>query len=163
MISKKICMLGAFATGKTSLVEQYVHSIFSEKYLSTVGLRISKKVLNVNEAEVSLVLWDMEGKDDFVDINLSYLRGAMGVFLVADVSRRETIEIALTIRKTTRKLLGESIPNILLLNKCDLPHWEVTAQDIEDLESQKIHVIKTSAKTGESVDFAFLSLTKAML
>ena len=61
MIQKKICMLGAFAVGKTSLVKRYVHSMFSDKYLSTVGVKIDKKVLHNGDSEVMLMLWDLYG------------------------------------------------------------------------------------------------------
>jgi small GTP-binding protein len=162
MISKKVCMLGAFSVGKTSLVEKYVRSIFSDKYLSTVGLKISKKQLEINETELSLVLWDMEGKDDFIDINLSYLRGAMGFFVVADLTRGETVDTALQIRKVALEQLG-NVPNILLMNKCDMDDWEVGDSQIEAISQKGVDVLKTSAKTGEGVEEAFRTLATRML
>lgn len=163
MIAKKICMLGSFSVGKTSLVERYVRSIFSDQYLSTVGVKISKKVLAVKGQDVSLVLWDMEGKDDYSNINLSYLRGAMGLFLIADGLRRETLDEACNLQTLAAKLVGD-IPRILLVNKADLAEtWEVTDQDIDRLARQGFRIMKTSAKTGLGVDEAFLSLTEAML
>ena len=163
MISKKICMLGAFAVGKTALVQQYVHSIFSDRYLSTVGVKISKKVLAVDGTEVSLILWDLEGKDVYVDVNISYLRGAMGFFAVADGTRKETLHVALEMRARALELVGP-IPHALLLNKSDLaPAWEITEDDIAAIEAQGIPVLRTSAKTGLSVEDAFITLTRAML
>ena len=55
MLSKKVCMLGAYAVGKTALVQRYVHSIFADRYLSTVGVKISKKVLSLKNQEILLV------------------------------------------------------------------------------------------------------------
>jgi small GTP-binding protein len=163
MISKKICMVGAFAVGKTSLVEQYVRSVFSDRYLSTVGVKISKKECRVGDQGVNLVLWDMEGKDEHNEVNVSYLRGAMGFFLVADGTRKDTLNTALLIRLLVLDAVG-GVPHYLLLNKADmLPDWQVTEDDIARLELQGLQVLKTSAKTGEGVEDAFVRLAGAML
>jgi len=163
MLSKKICMMGTFEVGKTSLVEQYVHAIFSDRYLSTMGVKISKKECRVEEQEVSLALWDMEGKAEYSEINTSYLRGAMGFLLVADGTRKDTLNTALLIRLLALDVVG-NVPHYLLLNKADLlPYWQVTEDDIARLELQGVQVLKTSAKTGEGVEDAFLRLGKAML
>ena len=162
MINKKICMLGAFSVGKTSLVEKYVRSLFSDKYLSTVGLKISKKQLDVDDKEITLVLWDMEGKDDFMDLNISYLRGAMGFFTVADLTRKETVDMALQIRRVALERLG-NIPNILLLNKSDLPNQEVSAEQIEAFDAAGVEIMLTSAKENIGVEEAFRTLARQML
>ena len=162
MISKKICMLGAFSVGKTSLVEQFVHSIFSDKYLSTVGVKISKKTLFLDGQDVTLLLWDMEGKDVYADVNLSYLRGAMGFFVVADGMRRETLDTALALRSSAKGVVG-NVPNYLLLNKADLAaQWEITDSMIASLDEQGVKYIRTSAKTGLGVNEAFTSLARDM-
>jgi len=156
-------MIGAFAVGKTALVEQYVHSIFSNRYLSTVGVKISKRECRVGEQNVNLMLWDMEGKDEYNEINALYLRGAMGFFLVADGTRKDTLNTALLIRLLALDMAG-SVPHYLLLNKADLlPAWQVTEEDITHLEQQGLSVLKTSAKTGEGVEEAFSNLAAAML
>ena len=63
MIQKKVCMVGLFGTGKTSLVQQFVHSLFSERYLSTVGVKIDRKPMEVDGVALTLVLWDLAGRD----------------------------------------------------------------------------------------------------
>ena len=83
MTSKKICMLGSFAVGKTSLVSQFVSSIFSDKYLSTVGVKVDRKSVSVKGQDVTLMLWDLYGEDGFQRVQKSYLRGASGYLLVA--------------------------------------------------------------------------------
>ena len=163
MISKKICMVGAFSVGKTALVARFVHSIFSDKYLSTVGVKISKKELTCDGRDVSLILWDLEGRDIYADANLSYLRGAMGFFIVADGTRKETLEAALELRKAAYDAVG-NIPCRLLINKDDLADiWEVTDVMLNNLARQGIEYLRTSAKTGHAVDEAFMSLAREML
>ena len=156
-------MLGGFSVGKTSLVERYVHSLFSDKYLSTVGVKISKKVLSVDATEVTLVLWDMEGKDIYTNVNLSYLRGAMGFFVVADGTRQETLEMAISLREAALNIAG-NIPSCLLVNKADLKNqWEITDAMLAPLAGQGIPILCTSAKDGTGVAEAFTDLTKNML
>jgi len=163
MTAKKVCMVGSFSVGKTSLIERYVCSIFSDQYLTTVGVKISKKAVVAKGQDVSLILWDMEGKDDYSNINLSHLRGAMGLFLVVDGLRRETLDEACTLQTVVDALVGD-IPRILLINKADLAdRWEVTDDDITRLKQQGFRIMKTSAKTGHGIDAAFLALTEAML
>lgn len=156
-------MLGAFSVGKTSLVEQFVHSIFTDKYLSTVGVKISKKVLSLDGRDATLVLWDMEGKDLYADINLSYLRGAMGYFVVVDGLRKETVRTALDIHALAREKIGP-LPCFFLFNKADLEsEWEITADLMAEVEASGVPVLRTSAKTGQGVEEAFTGLAKAML
>lgn len=156
-------MLGAFSVGKTSLVERFVHSIFTDKYLSTVGVKISKKMVVADGRETTLILWDMEGKDLYADINTSYLRGAMGYFIVLDGLRKETYQIALDIHKLATQIVG-SLPCYFLLNKADIENeWEITAAMISELEAQGINVLRTSAKTGKGVEEAFTALATNMV
>jgi small GTP-binding protein len=163
MIQKKICMLGAFAVGKTSLVARFVKSIFSDKYHTTVGVKIDKKVLQLDGQEVMLMLWDLAGEDEFNKIQTSYLRGSSGYILVADGTRQVTVDKALNLRQTVSEAIGPA-PFILVINKADLMEdWELDTATIEDLQQQGITVIKGSAKTGEGVEEAFHTLTRKML
>ncbi|WP_009634428.1 Rab family GTPase [Synechocystis sp. PCC 7509] len=163
MIQKKICMVGAFATGKTSLVARFVKSIYSDIYHSTVGVKIDKKTVQLNKQEVTLILWDIHGEDEFQKIQMSYLRGASGYFLVVDGTRKHTLERALCLQKRVETAIGQ-VPFILLLNKYDLTEdWEIEDLMINELIEKGWIIIKSSAKTGLGVEQAFLSLTEKML
>ncbi len=163
MIQKKICMLGGYAVGKTSLVRRFVKGIFSEKYLTTVGVKIDKKVVRIGEEEVSLILWDLHGEDDFQQVPMSYMRGASGYLLVVDGTRSESLESARALQKRTEEAVG-AVPFILLLNKADLrDEWEFEGWEAEEFSGKDCSVIQTSAKTGQGVEEAFLHLAGRML
>jgi small GTP-binding protein len=163
MVQKKICMVGVFGTGKTCLVQQYVHSIFAAKYLSTVGVKIDRKEVQVREQPVNLMLWDLEGRDHDHDVNPSYLRGAHGLIYVVDGTRRETFEQAFEIRDMAVGALGE-IPSVIALNKIDLTdEWQLKPADEEAVGARGLHLIRTSAKTGEGVEATFQWLAEAIL
>ena len=98
-LQKKICMLGGFSVGKTSLVKRFVESVFSETYLTTVGVKIDKKTVVLSDRIVNLILWDLAGEDNISSLRMSYLRGAAGYVLVADGTRRSTLNVALSLRE----------------------------------------------------------------
>ena len=158
MIQKKVCMVGAFATGKTSLVARFVKGIYSDKYQTTIGVKIDKKVIPTKEQTLNMILWDIYGEDEFQKIRMSYLRGAAGYLLVIDGTRRETLSIAIDLQHKVSDVLGD-IPFIAILNKIDLTQeWELQAQDLEDLESMGWDVVQGSAKTGLGVEDCFKKL-----
>lgn len=163
MIQKKICVIGAFAVGKTSLVSRYVRNTFSEKYLTTVGVRIERKVVRAGEHELDLILWDLHGEDEFQKVRASYLRGASGCILVVDRTRPATLETALRQHQEARATLGD-VPCLFVVNKVDLED-EARIEDtsLNDLRRQGSVVIATSAKTGLGVEDAFETLVRAMV
>ena len=163
MIQKKVCMLGGTGVGKTSLVSQFVTSLFSDSYMTTIGVKVDKKVVAVDDREVTLVLWDIYGEDEFQTVRPSYLRGASGYLLVADGTRQLTLESARQLQKTAESVAGV-VPFILVLNKADLAdQWRVDDRALWKLAEEGWSVIKTSAKTGEGVEDAFMKLTKKMV
>lgn len=163
MLQKKICMVGAFGTGKTCLVQQFVHSVFSVRYLSTVGVKIDRKEVQVGGQPVMLMLWDVEGKEQERDINPSYLRGAHGLIYVVDGTRRETFEQMFDIRGQVTEQLGE-VPAVVALNKTDLAdQWKLSSSDEQTVTARGVHLIRTSARTGDGVESAFHWLADATL
>jgi small GTP-binding protein len=163
MVQKKICMLGAFAVGKTSLVTRFVDSSFSEKYHTTMGVRIEKKALQLGGKEWHLIIWDLAGEDEFLQIRSSYLRGSSGYLLVADGTRRATLDAAVKMQQRVRDTIGD-VPFVLMLNKSDLAdEWEIAERTIEALSKRGWTWLKASAKTGAGVEEAFLTLVGKMM
>jgi small GTP-binding protein len=162
MIQKKVCMVGVHGTGKTSLVQRFVHSMFSERYLSTVGVKIDRKPLELDGSALTLVLWDLAGRDGQEDITVSYLRGAHAILYVADGTRKETCDQLPELRALAREAAGE-VPDLLALNKTDLTdQWALGKRDEESLAGAW-DMVRTSAKSGAGVEEAFQRLGRAML
>jgi small GTP-binding protein len=160
MIQKKICMLGSFAVGKTSLVRRFVESIFSETYHTTVGVKIDKKVIQIDGTEMTLVLWDLYGNDDFQKIRWSYFQGASGYLLVADGTRRATIDATVVLEERARREIGP-VPFVLVMNKCDLiEDWEFDPELEARFAARRWTILRSSAKTGEGVEEAFSGLAR---
>jgi small GTP-binding protein len=163
MIQKKICMLGSFSVGKTSLVRRFVTSLFDEKYHTTIGVKVDKKIVKANGQDVTLVLWDIHGEDVYQKMRMSYLRGMSGYLLVADGTRRQTLDDALSLNERVVQEFGR-IPALLLLNKYDLTdQWEIDSSQGVKLAAAGWNVFNTSAKTGDAVEKAFLQLAQATL
>jgi hypothetical protein len=156
-------MLGGFGVGKTSLVKHFVHSIFSEKYHITIGVKIDKKSVIIGEQEVMLLLWDIAGEEETFSIPPSYLKGSDGYLLVVDVTRKSTLEQAFDIQKRALEAIGD-IPFILLLNKSDLEDdRELEINDLDEIKKKGWLVIESSAKLGTGVEEAFNKLTTRIL
>jgi small GTP-binding protein len=157
-LQRKICMLGAYSVGKTSLVTRYVKSIFSETYLTTVGVKIDKRTVDLADRSVNLILWDLAGEDEVSPLRIAYLRGAAGYILVADGTRRATLDIALSLRDRVEADHGP-LPCALLLNKKDLiEQWAIDDAVIDGLRNDGWWVRPSSARTGEGVEDAFMDL-----
>lgn len=170
VISKKICLLGDFNVGKTSLIRRFVEGRFNDKYLSTVGVKVSRKSLEIKKDlelhQINLLVWDLEGNTKFKSITPSYLKGASGSIIVADLTRSTTLN---TLRQHV-DLFHEINPQgtiIVALNKADLVPPEKLHKLIEvhgSLSDEKrLGTYITSAKTGEKVEEMFYQLSQAML
>jgi small GTP-binding protein len=163
MLQKKVCMLGSFSVGKSSLVRRFVASIFDEQYLTTIGVKVDKKVVNANGEDLTLVLWDIYGEDVFQKMRMSYLRGMHGYILVVDGTRRQTLDDALALNDRVVAKIGK-VPAVLALNKYDLAdQWEIELARETQLTGAGWIVEHTSAKTGDAVEKVFLHLAQAML
>lgn len=163
MMQKKICMLGGFAVGKTSLVRRFITNLFSEQYQTTIGVTVEKKELSIDGEDVALLLWDLYGDDEFQRVRESYLRGSSGYILVVDGTRKETLATAKTLQQTVESLLG-SIPFAVIVNKSDLrAEWEVDDAALDQLRRQGWTLFLGSAKTGEGVESLFSTLARRLL
>ena len=158
-MNKKVILVGHFGVGKTSLVQKFVHSKFSENYLTTIGVKIDKKTINLDGIEVNLLIWDIAGETAQSKVPKSYQLGAHGVLYVFDLSRPSTYN-NLHEQLSYLKELLPAVPIEILANKKDLLTEQETHQILNELA---LDIKTTSAKTGENVEEAFLRLTKSMI
>lgn len=163
LLMKKVCMLGSPAVGKTSLVRRFVESIFDDRYLTTVGVKIERKRVSVGGREIIFVLWDLSGHDELAQPKPSHLRGASGFILVADGCRRVTAQRAVAIQQWAASIAGP-VPVVVALNKADLKsEWEIGQPEIEELGQNGQTCLPTSARTGDGVEGLFSCLAEKIL
>lgn len=162
-VAKKVCLLGDFAVGKTSVMERGVRDDWCDTYRTTVGVRVSTKLITWPDYRtLQLILWDMAGGMPD-QLRSKHLIGACGLLLIADGTRLESVGDALSLRRQAEQVVGRSLPCALMLNKCDRPsQWQLTASTLKELSS-KLPVYIVSAKTGQGIERAFQSMAKGML
>lgn len=162
---RKICMLGDPSVGKTSLVRRYVMDIFDDYYIPSIGMKVTKKQVKFAKASTSLTLmiWDILGSktNRFDSI---YYKGVKGAFIVFDVTRKKTMDSIPRWISGLLEITGE-IPVIFLANKIDIEGQSgAIKQKVSGLAKKyNTKFLFTSAKTGENVEKAFLSLAKRMI
>jgi small GTP-binding protein len=151
-VSKKIVLLGHFGVGKSSLLRRFVENTFSENYTVTIGVHIMKKEVVLENDTITLILWDVEGTDDFTQYRSSYLLGASSFVYVFDATRSVTYsDMTYNLNHLKEKFPGVSVH--VIGNKIDLVDKE---ELLKDLKSQEIgHNYLSSAKTGENVELLF--------
>jgi hypothetical protein len=160
---RKICMLGAAGVGKTSLVRRYVEGLFSERYQTTIGVKVDRKRVTVGGDALNLVLWDVEGETRDRSVRFRYLRGMAGYLLVADGTSRSSLETACEVQAKVADTT-ESLPFVLLLNKADLlDRWELPDALLEPLVAAGWTILQTSAASGAGVEEGFLNLAGRLL
>lgn len=158
----KVCLIGATGVGKTSLAARYVHSIFSEAYRTTIGVKIETVEVARHDRTAQLVIWDLSGEDEFQNVQPSYLKGSSGYLLVADGTRRATIDTGIMLARRIRET-ARSAPFVVVVNKADLvASWEVEPGDLRVLEKLAYAVVQTSARTGDGVVDAFELIVDAV-
>jgi small GTP-binding protein len=163
VLQKKIALLGASGVGKTSLVRRFVSSLFDEKYLTTIGVKVDKKVIRAGAEDLTLMIWDVAGAEEHFSVPSTYVKGAAGYLLVADGTRPETIATAAAIAEQMDRDLG-AIPFVFVLNKKDLVDaWQPDADRLEALRPRALAILPSSAKTGEGVEDAFQRLADALV
>jgi len=159
-LSKKVCLLGDFAVGKTSLVRRFVYSLFDDRYLSTIGVRVSRKMIVLprgqDMVELSLMLWDLAGSEEFNTVRTSYLRGAAGAILVCDLTRTTTLD-SLPAYAAELRQVNPGAWLVVAANKGDLvgEHRLTEAQVAQRAAELAAPYFITSAKTGANVEVAF--------
>lgn len=165
-VIKKVCLLGDRAVGKTSLIRRYVYDVFDDRYISTIGTKVTKKVMEFPRRKIrlTLLIWDLAGETSFGSIHKTYYKGAEGAIVVCDVTSMETFEHLPYWVESIMEVQGD-IPLLFFGNKIDLEGQRVVQEKHLKKMAKKFKkdYLFTSAKTGENVNKGFVFLGKKII
>ncbi len=161
-IKKKIVLLGDGAVGKTSLIRRFVFDKFDDKYITTIGTKVTKKDITKSftdfrkNIKLTLMIWDILGQRGISQLHNMYYQNARGALMVCDITRKKSLE-NLSIWRDELFNATSEIPTLILINKIDLiKQAEIKVVDVENLAKDwGINCYLTSAKTGRNVENVF--------
>eukprot|EP00299_Pterocystis_sp_00344_P005769 c17506_g1_i1.p1 GENE.c17506_g1_i1~~c17506_g1_i1.p1 ORF type:complete len:222 (+),score=45.02 c17506_g1_i1:44-667(+) len=155
----KYIIIGDTGVGKSCLLLQFTDKRFQTVHDLTIGVEFGARMVNIENKQIKLQIWDTAGQESFRSITRSYYRGAAGALLVYDITRRETFNHLTTWLDDARQHSHSNMVIMLIGNKCDLEHRRAV-QFEEGQQFAREHgliFMETSAKTAQNVDEAFIS------
>jgi small GTP-binding protein len=158
--TSKLILTGDYNVGKTSLIRRFVENDFKEDYISTIGVEISKKAIELDEqTKIDFVIWDIGGQSlSMTPYRHRFYEGASAAFIVIDRTRKNTLESIEKWYKEINESQHRNIPIVIVANKSDLKQEIMVNEEEIKVIAKKFgfHHITTSARTGENVNEAFL-------
>lgn len=168
LMKVKVCFIGDAGVGKTSLIKRFVLDVFDDRYIATIGTKVTKKIVEVEESgnnvKVMMLVWDIMGQKGFRELlREAYFFGAHGAIAVCDMTNKESLEELRYWIKALTDVAGD-VPVVFAGNKADMENDRVISEaDLQELASKyKTEAFLTSAKTGQNVEPLFKALGKAM-
>ena len=161
----KILLLGDSSVGKTCILTRYADNTFQEEHMATIGLDFKIKSVNLNGKIVKVQIWDTAGQDRFKSITKNYYKGAHGIILIYDVTKRKTFDNLKNWIDTIKEEVSDKVSVILVGNKIDnIDNRVVTTQEGQGIANEyNLQFYETSAKTGDNIDIAFNDLIKKVV
>jgi small GTP-binding protein len=163
---EKIVLVGTHASGKTSLVQRFIHGTFSRDCPMTVGAAYVPKVVSVGDQKIQLEIWDTAGSERYRSLTPLYYRDARAAIVVFDLTRAETFTEATTWAGELREKTNSLVTMFAAANKADLvSERAVKPSEIEEFkfQNQLDYISETSALTGQGVEQLFVQLAKDLL
>jgi small GTP-binding protein len=150
----KICLLGEFGVGKSSLANRLVLDEFSEVYRSTIGVRtLACTAVWRNGTRQRCVVWDVVGEPTLSDLTRRYLVGAQVVLFLADGLRKRTLKAALAMAEEAGALHPADMRRVLVLTKLDQrAEWQISQEDIDEAAGHGISIALTSSRDSVGFD-----------
>ena len=158
----KVLLIGDSGVGKSSILSRFVDEIYTDVYISTVGVDFKIKTIDLHNQICKIQVWDTAGQERFKSITSVYYKGANGCIIVYDITDKKTFENVYTWISELERYGPEKIPILLVGNKSDMEK----KREVSELEGfslakeLNIEFMETSAKNNLNIDMGFTFLTE---
>ena len=162
----KLVIIGDSGVGKSCLLLRFADDTFTENFYSTIGVDFRFKCLEIGDRKCKLQIWDTAGQERFKTVTSAYYRGADGIIIVFDQTDKDSYNNVQNWIEDISRYSTDDPVKIIFANKDDISQEKksVDNEDIIELEKRTgLEIIKTSAKTGDKVTYAFEKLTQKLL
>jgi len=147
----KILLIGDSRVGKSSVLSKYIDDKFYPNTMTTIGMDYKVKKIQIDDTVVKLQLWDTAGQERFRAITYSYFKDAHGVFVVFDLSDKQSFQNVEGWIRLMQQFEAGSVLKVLIGNKCDLER-DVPKEDVQKICAEfKLPYYEVSAKTGQNI------------
>ena len=156
----KLIIIGDSGIGKSCLLNRFSDDVYTDSYISTIGVDFKIRTIEVNGCVCKLQIWDTAGQERFRTITSSYYRGAHGIVLVFDITNPESFTNCEMWLLEVQRYASDQVKNILVGTKSDLvDRRKVAFADAQEFAAKHgMEYVETSAKTATTVETAFLNL-----
>ena len=162
----KIVLVGDTSVGKSCILVRFSDDVFSDNYITTIGVDFRFKTMVVDNKVAKIQIWDTAGQERYRSITTTYYRGASAIIICCDVTSHDSFNNLNNWIDEITKYTDADITKLVLVNKCDLANEErqIEKKEIEEFENKtNIKVLEVSAKTGDGIDYAFRYLVEKLI
>ncbi|KAL5457071.1 hypothetical protein EMCRGX_G034308 [Ephydatia muelleri] len=161
--SFKLALIGDSGVGKTCVLTRYTDNQFQPSFLSTIGIDFKVKMIRLNGKTIKLQIWDTAGQDRFRSITPAIYRDALGIFVLYDLTRRDSFDnVKVWLEDIEKYASSSGLEMMLVANKCDLHDLRAvtTAEGKRLAEEHKMTYVETSAESNLNITEAFEIMAK---
>ena len=160
----KYVIAGDYSTGKSAIVNRFINNIYKNVNDTTIGVEFGSKTIYVKNNNVKLQIWDTAGQERFRSICTSYFKNNTCIFLVFDLSNKDTFLHLYWWLNMIKEHVDEKSLICVIGTKSDLDRNNIDKQEIEKfINDYNLCYYECSSKNNTNIDNLFYETSEIIL